>query len=83
MIEAVVPFWSRRLLVKPGITGWAQIRCAYASDCRGMEEKLSYDLWYLRHRSLLVDVAVCARTVALQLHELLPIGRTRQRRRDP
>jgi exopolysaccharide biosynthesis polyprenyl glycosylphosphotransferase len=59
MIEATVPFWNRRLLVKPGITGWAQVRCGYASDCDAMETKLSYDLWYLRHRSLLVDFAVC------------------------
>jgi lipopolysaccharide/colanic/teichoic acid biosynthesis glycosyltransferase len=82
MIEVAVPFWSRRLLVKPGITGWAQISCAYASDCRAMEEKLSYDLWYLRHRSLLVDIAVCVRTVALQLRELLALGRTPRRRQD-
>jgi exopolysaccharide biosynthesis polyprenyl glycosylphosphotransferase len=61
-IESAVPFWSRRLLVKPGITGWAQVRCGYASDCEEMETKLSYDLWYLRHRSLLVDLAVCAMT---------------------
>ena len=63
MIEATVPFWSRRLLVKPGITGWAQVRCGYAADCEAMETKLSYDLWYLRNRSLLVDLAVCVMTV--------------------
>ena len=62
-IESAVPFWSRRLLVKPGITGWAQVRCGYASDGEEMETKLSYDLWYLRHRSLLVDLAVCVMTV--------------------
>lgn len=63
MLDAAVPFWSRRLLVKPGITGWAQVRCGYASDSKGMESKLSYDLWYLRHRSLLLDLAVCMRTL--------------------
>jgi exopolysaccharide biosynthesis polyprenyl glycosylphosphotransferase len=63
MIEATVPFWNRRLLVKPGITGWAQVRCGYASNCLDMETKLSYDLWYLRNRSLLVDLAVCVLTV--------------------
>jgi lipopolysaccharide/colanic/teichoic acid biosynthesis glycosyltransferase len=62
LIEEAVPFWSRRLLVKPGITGWAQVRCGYASDCEAMETKLSYDLWYLRHRSLLVDLALCVMT---------------------
>jgi lipopolysaccharide/colanic/teichoic acid biosynthesis glycosyltransferase len=72
MIEAEVPFWSRRLLVKPGVTGWAQVCCDYASDCEAMEEKLAYDLWYLRHRSMLVDAAVCVRTVAVQLRGLVP-----------
>jgi exopolysaccharide biosynthesis polyprenyl glycosylphosphotransferase len=62
MIEDAVPFWTRRLLVKPGVTGWAQVRCGYASDCDDMRTKLSYDLWYLRHRSLLVDLIVCAMT---------------------
>jgi exopolysaccharide biosynthesis polyprenyl glycosylphosphotransferase len=62
MIETAVPFWRRRLLVKPGITGWAQVRCGYQSDCDGMARKLSYDLWYLRHRNLLVDLAVCIAT---------------------
>jgi exopolysaccharide biosynthesis polyprenyl glycosylphosphotransferase len=63
MIEAVVPFWNRRLLVKPGITGWAQVRCGYASDCEEMEKKLSYDLWYLRNRGVLVDLSVCVMTL--------------------
>jgi exopolysaccharide biosynthesis polyprenyl glycosylphosphotransferase len=66
-LEQAVPFWSRRLLVKPGITGWAQVRCGYAFDCEGMKRKLSYDLWYLRHRSLLVDVGVCVATFSAVL----------------
>jgi exopolysaccharide biosynthesis polyprenyl glycosylphosphotransferase len=72
MIEAAVPFWNRRVLVKPGVTGWAQILGDYASDCDGMARKLSYDLWYLRHGSLLVDVAICLRTVGMQVRSLLP-----------
>jgi lipopolysaccharide/colanic/teichoic acid biosynthesis glycosyltransferase len=62
MLETTVPFWNRRLLVKPGITGWAQVQCGYQSDCEGMARKLSYDLWYLRHRNLLVDLGVCLAT---------------------
>jgi lipopolysaccharide/colanic/teichoic acid biosynthesis glycosyltransferase len=61
-IEAAVPFFTRRLLVKPGITGWAQLRHDYASDADGAAEKLSYDLWYLRHRNLVVDLAICVKT---------------------
>jgi exopolysaccharide biosynthesis polyprenyl glycosylphosphotransferase len=62
-LEESVPFWNRRLLVKPGVTGWAQIRCGYAADCDGAIQKLSYDLWYVRHRTLLLDLAICARTL--------------------
>jgi exopolysaccharide biosynthesis polyprenyl glycosylphosphotransferase len=58
-----VPFWSRRHLLKPGITGWAQVHSGYASDPIQTEQKLSYDLWYLRHRSFLVDLAICAKTM--------------------
>jgi lipopolysaccharide/colanic/teichoic acid biosynthesis glycosyltransferase len=61
-LEEAVPFWNRRLLVKPGITGWAQVRCEYGVDVDAMARKLSYDLWYLRHRSLLVDFAICVET---------------------
>jgi exopolysaccharide biosynthesis polyprenyl glycosylphosphotransferase len=62
MLEATVPFWARRLLVKPGITGWAQLRCGYAHDSESTADKLSYDLWYLRNRNVIVDLAICAKT---------------------
>jgi exopolysaccharide biosynthesis polyprenyl glycosylphosphotransferase len=64
MLEEAVPFFTRRLLVKPGITGWAQLRRDYASDAEGAKDKLSYDLWYVRHRNVIVDLAICARTLA-------------------
>ena len=62
MLEKAIPFFSRRLLIKPGVTGWAQLRSDYSSDAEGAANKLSYDLWYLRHRNLLVDLAICAKT---------------------
>jgi len=61
-LQETVPFWTRRHLVKPGITGWAQVKRGYTADEAGTAEKLSYDLWYLRHRSLVIDLAICART---------------------
>jgi len=61
-LQDVVPFWTRRHLVKPGITGWAQVRRGYTADADGTADKLSYDLWYLRHRSLVIDLAVCVKT---------------------
>jgi exopolysaccharide biosynthesis polyprenyl glycosylphosphotransferase len=66
-LESAVPFWNRRLLVKPGLTGWAQVRCGYTADCVGAAEKLSYDLWYVRHGRLTVDLAVCLQTARLLL----------------
>ena len=63
LLEESVPFWSRRHLLRPGITGWAQLRSGYAADSLATEEKLSYDLWYLRHQSLIVDALICARTL--------------------
>jgi exopolysaccharide biosynthesis polyprenyl glycosylphosphotransferase len=62
-LEENVPFWNRRLLVKPGVTGWAQIRSGYAADFDSTMQKLSYDLWYLRHRTLLLDLVICAKTL--------------------
>ena len=62
-----VPFWTRRHLVKPGITGWAQVCHGYTADVDGTTKKLSYDLWYLRHRSIVVDLAICARTFSTML----------------
>ena len=64
LLEQTVPFWTRRLLVKPGITGWAQLRCGYACDATTAAEKLSYDLWYLRNRNVVVDLAICFQTVS-------------------
>jgi exopolysaccharide biosynthesis polyprenyl glycosylphosphotransferase len=67
MLETTVPFQARRVLIKPGITGWAQLRCDYASDSESAADRLSYDLWYLRHRNLTVDLAICAKTFSALL----------------
>ena len=80
LLEGVVPSWGRRLLVKPGMTGWAQVRSGYAADCDSTAVKLSYDLWYLRHRNLVIDLAVCAKTFFVVLglgpreHRIEPPG---------
>jgi exopolysaccharide biosynthesis polyprenyl glycosylphosphotransferase len=66
-LNASVPYWTRRHLVKPGITGWAQVRQGYTASAEATSEKLSYDLWYIRHRSLTVDLAILMRTFAVVL----------------
>jgi lipopolysaccharide/colanic/teichoic acid biosynthesis glycosyltransferase len=65
LLEREVPFWARRLLIKPGITGWAQVQSGYAADTVGAAEKLSYDLYYLKHRSMLLDFAIVAKTASI------------------
>jgi lipopolysaccharide/colanic/teichoic acid biosynthesis glycosyltransferase len=82
MLEEEVPYWSRRLLMRPGVTGWAQVRCGYAADSVSSAEKLSYDFWYMRHNNLAVDFAVCTRTLLLALEVLSP-HQLRLRRRRP
>ena len=79
MLEESIPFWNRRLLIKPGMTGWAQVHCGYAADFAAAYEKLAYDFWYLRHRSLALDLAICFRTLRIVL-ELLEPGRVALRR---
>ena len=62
-----LPYWTRRHLIKPGLTGWAQVRQGYAASAEETATKLSYDLWYLRHRSLTVDLAILLRTLVVVL----------------
>ncbi len=64
MFQRHVPFYRARLLVKPGITGWAQINFGYASTIEETVTKLEYDLYYIKHRNLLMDLLVLLRTPA-------------------
>ena len=67
LLAQEVPFWERRHLVKPGITGWAQVRCGYTDDALGAADKLAHDLYYLKHRSLFLDLAIALKTAAIVL----------------
>jgi lipopolysaccharide/colanic/teichoic acid biosynthesis glycosyltransferase len=58
-----LPFFGSRHLVKPGITGWAQIRWGYASDLPEVQQKLVHDLYYVKHMSLWLDAYIVGRTV--------------------
>ena len=62
-LQAKVPFYRARLLVKPGITGWAQINFGYAATVEDTAIKLEYDLYYIKHRNLLLDIIIILRTV--------------------
>jgi lipopolysaccharide/colanic/teichoic acid biosynthesis glycosyltransferase len=61
-LEALVPYYQRRHLVKPGVAGWAQARCGYGGSDDGSLRKVCHDLYYLRHRSIRFDLAILAET---------------------
>jgi lipopolysaccharide/colanic/teichoic acid biosynthesis glycosyltransferase len=61
-LESQIPQYNRRQLVKPGLTGWAQVRCGYAGSEQGTAWKLCHDLFYVKHRSLLGDVLILVQT---------------------
>ncbi len=58
-----IPLYRARLLVKPGITGWAQINYGYSSTTIQTVIKLEYDLYYIKHRNLLMDITIILRTL--------------------
>lgn len=62
-LSSAIPFYRERLLVPPGITGWAQIKYPYAASIDAARRKLQYDLYYIKHMSLLLDVTILLRTV--------------------
>jgi len=60
-----IPHFALRGIVRPGVTGWAQINQGYAHDHDEMRSKLEYDLFYLKHCSLWLDVVIVLRTFAV------------------
>ena len=58
-----IPFYRARLLVKPGITGWAQINYGYVSTVYKTGVKLEYDLYYIKHRTVGMDITILLRTI--------------------
>ena len=61
-LQTKLPFYESRLLVRPGLTGWAQVKFGYASSESDALEKLQYDLFYLRRQNLAMDVRIMVRT---------------------
>ena len=62
-LERALPFYSWRHFVRPGLTGWAQINYPYGSSVEDARRKLEYDLFYIRHYSVLTDLSIALRTV--------------------
>jgi len=66
-LEKKIPFYSHRHAVKPGITGWAQILYPYGATQEDAQEKLKYDLYYIKHLSPIMDLRIIAETAKIVL----------------
>jgi len=62
-----IPFYQQRHSVKPGITGWAQVKYRYGSSVEDAIEKLRYDLYYIKHASIALDLSIVFDTVKVIL----------------
>jgi exopolysaccharide biosynthesis polyprenyl glycosylphosphotransferase len=62
-----MPFYALRHLTRPGLTGWAQVRFPYAGTFEDNLKKLQYDLFYIRHRSPMLDLSILLRTIGIVL----------------
>jgi sugar transferase (PEP-CTERM system associated) len=66
-LERAIPFYRQRAYVKPGLTGWAQVNFPYGASVEDAREKLSYDLYYVKNRTLLLDTAILLSTIRVVL----------------
>ena len=62
-LNAIIPYYSQRHLIKPGLTGWAQINYPYGSSVEDAIEKLRYDLFYVKNQSFLLDAIIIFETI--------------------
>ena len=66
-LQEQIPYYMERLAVKPGITGWAQVKYRYGSSIEDAVEKLQYDLYYIKNLSLFLDLLIVLNTVQVIL----------------
>lgn len=66
-LEEIIPYYSERHYVKPGITGWAQVKYRYGDSVESAIEKLKYDLFYIKHLSLFLELQIFFETIRVIL----------------
>lgn len=64
-----VPYYEERYIIKPGLTGWAQINYHYGSSVKDAAEKLQYDLYYIKNRSPILDLGIILKTINIALRQ--------------
>lgn len=65
MLEKEIPYYFLRHTIKPGFTGWAQIRYRYARTIKDSKEKFEYDLYYIKNRNFFLDMGIIVRTIQI------------------
>jgi lipopolysaccharide/colanic/teichoic acid biosynthesis glycosyltransferase len=65
--EQNIPYYSQRHIIKPGITGWAQVMYPYGNGIEDARQKLMYDLYYIKHWSILLELKVIWKTIMVVL----------------
>jgi exopolysaccharide biosynthesis polyprenyl glycosylphosphotransferase len=68
-LAEAIPFYRERARVKPGLTGWAQVNYPYGASVEDAKAKLSFDLYYVKNRSLLLDILILLSTVRVILFQ--------------
>ena len=66
-LSKVIPFYETRHIIKPGLTGWAQVKVRYGSTVEDSLLKLQYDLYYIKHRSFFLDANVIIKTLSTMI----------------
>lgn len=66
-LEKEVPYYQIRHIVKPGLTGWAQVNFHYGASVQDSIEKLQFELYYIKHRSFVLDISILLRTIKIIL----------------
>jgi lipopolysaccharide/colanic/teichoic acid biosynthesis glycosyltransferase len=66
-LQVVIPYYATRHSVKPGLTGWAQVRYRYGASVDDARRKHQFDLYYVKNHSLLLDLQVLMETVSVVL----------------
>jgi len=66
-LENSIPYYQYRHIIRPGFTGWAQIKFKYANSIMSSKEKFEYDLYYIKNRNIFIDFGIFLRTVQIML----------------
>ena len=67
-LARIIPFYETRHIIKPGLTGWAQVKTRYGSSVEDSLTKLQYDLYYIKHRSIFLDFNIAIKTLSTILY---------------